>query len=290
MTHNFRAAGIMLAAMVMLSLNDAVIKHAGATLTVPQMLLFRGLLVMAVFVVALKLSGLPIISRQLVERWTLARGAFEVAATTCFLSGLVLLPLAVASSLGFSSPIFIALLAGPVLGERVGALRWMAMAVGFGGTLLITRPFSADFSAAMLLPVAAAALVAGRDLVTRRIGAHQSSLYVALITATMVTVGGAVMSLFSWRPVTAASLAWIALAAVLLSIAYFSLITAFRTGEAAAIAPLKYVSIVIAIILGALIWDERLTSLQFAGVAMVVAAGVIIFYRERRGSQAPPES
>src|SRR5690606_13807214 len=152
------------------------------------------------------------------------------------------------------------------------------------------RPFSADFSAAMLLPLAAAALVAGRDLVTRRIGPHQSSLYVALITATMVTVGGAVMSLFSWRPVTAASLAWIALAAVLLSIAYFSLITAFRTGEAAAIAPLKYVSIVIAIILGALIWDERLTSLQFAGVAMVVAAGVIIFYRERRGSQAPLES
>lgn len=271
----------MFGAMIMLTLNDAIVKHIGQSLAVGQVLLLRGLMVMVVFAVAIKVAGLPLVSRQLAERWTLLRGAFEVSATACYLSALVLLPLAVASALIFVSPIFITLAAACLPGEKVGWSRWLAVFVGFFGSLLITRPWGVDFDAFMLLPIAAAALIAGRDIVTRRISQHQSSLYVAFITAAMVTAGGAVMCLFTWRTVTPESLCWIALCAVLLSGAYFSLITAFRTGELSFIAPLKYVSIVIAIALGAWIWNERLAALQLAGVVLVIVAGITILYRER---------
>lgn len=271
----------MLAAMVMLTFNDAVIKHVGQSLAVGQVLLFRGLMVMAVFAAAIRIAGLPLITRQLGERWTLVRGLFEVAATACFLSGLVLLPLAVASALVFMSPIFITLVAAALPGEHVGWRRWSAVLVGFGGTVLITQPFGASFSLAMLLPIAAAALVAGRDIATRYISAHQSSLYVAFLTAAMVTLGGAVMSLFQWQPVTLTSLGWIAICAILLSGSYFSLITAFRIGEMSFVAPLKYVSIVIAIALGAWIWNERLDVSQLAGVVLIIGAGIAIFVRQR---------
>lgn len=281
MNANLRAGVVMIAAMIMLTGNDAVIKHVGQSLAVGQVLLFRGLMVMAIFAVAILASGMPLVSRQLLERWTLVRGAFEVSATACFLSALVLLPLAVASSLVFVSPIFITLVAAVMPGERVGWRRITAVLVGFAGSALITQPWGASFSATMLLPLLAAALVAGRDISTRYISPHQSSLYVAFLTATMVTAGGAVMCLTQWRPVTATALAWIALCALLLSGAYFALITAFRSGELSFVAPLKYVSIVFAIFLGNLLWDESLEPLQLAGVALVVGAGVTIFYRER---------
>jgi drug/metabolite transporter (DMT)-like permease len=286
MNDNLKAGGIMLAAMVMLTANDAAVKHTGDTLAVGQILLIRGLLVMLIFAIAIHWSGQPVLSRQLTERWTLVRGTFEVAATACFLTGLILLPLAVASALVFASPIFITLVAGPLLGERVGWRRWLAVFGGFAGTLLITRPWSETWTWAVLLPLVAAAFVAGRDVATRYISAHQSSLSVAFLTATMVTVGGGIMSLFEWRPVTAASLGWISFCAVLLSGAYFLLITAFRTGELSFVAPLKYVSIVFAIALGAWIWDERLSAIQIVGVVLVCASGIIILKRERAaGSQ-----
>jgi drug/metabolite transporter (DMT)-like permease len=285
MSTNLKAALVMIGAMVMLTFNDAIVKHTGQTLSVGQILLFRGLMVMTIFAVAIRFSKLPLLTRQLGERWTLVRGVFEVSATACFLSGLVLLPLAVASALVFASPLFITLVAGGLLGERVGWRRWLAVLMGFGGTLLITEPWGASWSVALLLPIAAAALVAGRDISTRYISPHQSSLYVAFLTATMVTIGGAVMSLFQWREVTPTSIGWVAVCAVLLSGAYFALITAFRSGELSFIAPLKYVSIIVAIGLGALIWDERLSLLQFAGVGLVIAAGVVIFYRGRKARE-----
>lgn len=280
MNDNVKAGVIMLAAMVMLTANDAAVKHTGDTLAVGQILLMRGLLVMAIFAVAIRWSGQPVLSRQLTERWTLVRGVFEVAATACFLTGLILLPLAVASALVFASPIFITLAAGPLLGERVGWRRWLAVLGGFAGTLLITRPWSEAWTWAALLPILAAIFVAGRDIATRHISAHQSSLSVAFLTAAMVTIGGAIMSLFEWRPPTAASLGWISFCAILLSGAYFLLITAFRTGELSFVAPLKYVSILFAIGLGAWIWDERLTTIQIAGVVLISASGIFIFRRE----------
>ncbi len=281
MNSNLRAGAIMLFAMVMLSFNDAVIKYAGERLGVGQMLMFRGLMVMAIFAVAIRVAGLSLWSRQMIERWSLARGALEIGATLTFLSGLVRLPLAVAATLVFTSPLFITLLAGPLLGERVGWRRWLAVLLGFVGAVLITRPWSADWSWAMLLPLIAAVFVAGRDICTRYISNSQSSLYVAFMTAALVTLGGIGYAPFDWRPVEPAALAWIGLCAMLLAAAYFALITAFRSGELSFIAPLKYSSLVIAIGLGAWIWDERLRPVQFAGVALVALSGLVIFYRER---------
>ncbi|GJL83696.1 MAG: membrane protein [marine bacterium B5-7] len=282
MNNNLRAGLIMVAAMLMLSLNDAAIKHTGERLDVGQILMLRGIIVMFIFAIALRASRLPLFSAALKDRWTLIRGGFEVAATVCFLSGLVLLPLGVASALVFASPIFTTIVARPLTGERVGAWRWLAVIMGFCGTVLITRPWSADWSIAMLLPIAAAVFVAGRDIVTRYIGTGQSSLHVALVTATLVTLGGVIMAPWRWQPVDPASLGWISLCGVLIAGAYFSLITAFRSGDLSFVAPLKYVALVFAIGLGALIWDERLSLVQIIGVVSVSASGLLLFAVERR--------
>jgi drug/metabolite transporter (DMT)-like permease len=132
---NIKAALLVMVAMSMITTNDAIVKHLTQVFGIGQIMLIRGLLVCIIFAAFLKASNIPVLSKKMFHRWNIIRGLLELGATAAFLTGLSMLPLATASSLGFSSPIFLAVLAAIFL------LRGVASYLPFGPIGDTVEPF-----------------------------------------------------------------------------------------------------------------------------------------------------
>ena len=270
-------------AMVMITANDAVVKHLTQVFAIGQIMFIRGLLVCLIFAAFLLASGKPVLSRRAFHRWNIIRGLLELGATFAFLTGLSMLPLATASTLGFSSPIFLALLVSIFLNEKVTLLRWLVIFAGFAGVLMITNPFAEEINWAVIFPIVCAILVALRDLTIRYVPNDIPSMQVAFTNAWIVMLGGGVLSLFQgWSSVDTGWYIWFPILGVAMFCGYIFYIVGTRMGELSFIGPFKYTSVVLAIFIGYLIWDEKPTTLMLAGAAVIILSGIILLAGEKR--------
>jgi drug/metabolite transporter (DMT)-like permease len=189
----------------------------------------------------------------------------------------------VASTLGFASPIFLALLAAVVLKEHVGLDRWIVILVGFGGVMLITNPFSDSASWAVVFPIICAFFVALRDIAIRYVPSDIPSSQVAFMNACIVMTGGGIYSIFQgWGEADLQWYLWFFGLGGALYCGYLFLIIGSRLGELSFIGPFKYISILIAIIYGYLIWGDEPTPGMLAGAAIIVISGIILLSTEKR--------
>ena len=281
--NNLKAALFVVIAMSMITTNDAIIKHITEVFNVGQIMFLRGALICVIFAGVMRLRGQPVFQRRSLHRWSLFRALFELCATLFFLTGLSLLPIAVASTLGFSSPIFLALLAAIVLKEKVGLDRWLIILIGFGGVLLITNPFAAGASWAVIFPIACAFFVALRDIAIRYVPNDLPSTQVAFTNAWVVMIGGGLYSIYQgWGEADLQWYLWFIALGIALYSGYLFLIIGSRLGELSFIGPFKYVSILLALLYGYLIWDETPTLTMLAGAAIIVISGIILLSSEKR--------
>jgi len=276
MSDNIKAALLIMLAMTFISCNDAIMKTMTESLGIGQILFIRGCIASLLFIAILKYRKWPIFPKQAFSRVNLGRASCEMCATFCFITGLSLMPIATVSTLTWTSPILSTLLAALILKENVVALRWLAVIIGFFGITLVTNPFTGEFDAVMLLPLMAAAFVSTRDIFTRRIPKELNSIYITMATIMLVTCGGFILSLFDWRPVAISNVLALSCSAVLLSLGFFSQITAMRKGELSFIAPFSYFGIIVALTLGIIFWQEYPTLIMLGGVALIVISGIII--------------
>ena len=285
--NNLKAALFVVIAMSLITTNDAIVKHITEVFNVGQIMFLRGALICVIFASVMRLRGQPVFRRSSLHRWNLLRALFELGATLFFLTGLSMLPIAVASTLGFSSPIFLALLAGIVLKERVGLDRWIVILVGFGGVLMITNPFSGEASWAVIFPIICAFFVALRDIAIRYVPSDLPSSQVAFTNAWVVMLGGGLYSLYQgWGEADLSWYLWFIVLGAVLYGGYFCLIIGSRLGELSFISPFKYVSILIAIVYGYLIWDEQPTPVMLAGAIVIVISGIILLSTEKRRARS----
>jgi drug/metabolite transporter (DMT)-like permease len=247
---------MLLAQLLVMPANDAVVKHLAASLPVGQLAWAR------FFVNFLLLAPLALWQhgRKALRGGRpglqLARGGLITASNLLFIAGLAYVPLAQAISLVFVAPLAVAILSPWALGERVGRLGWVAAATGFLGALIIIRPGFGSASLASLLPLTAGLSFAAYLLITRKLAGTAP----ALVTQTMTAAVGAVITSLLLP------LVWVApdpvelglmLAIGGLSCAGHLLITmAHEHAPAATLAPLTYLGIVSATVLGYLIFDE----------------------------------
>ena len=284
---NLKAAFFVVIAMTMITTNDAIVKHITEVFNVGQIMFLRGALVCILFAGMMLWRRQPVFNRRTLHRWNLLRALFELGATLSFLTGLSLLPIAVASTLGFSSPLFLALLAAVLLRENVGLERWLTILVGFGGVMLITNPFSESASWAVIFPVICAFFVALRDIAIRFVPNELPSSQVAFTNAWVVMLGGGIFSLFQgWGEADPGWYLWFLGLAGAIYCGYLFFIMGSRLGELSFIGPFKYVSIIIAIIYGYLIWGDKPTTTMLAGAAIIVFSGIILVSSEKRRSRA----
>ncbi|MDD9997175.1 MAG: DMT family transporter, partial [Rhodospirillaceae bacterium] len=179
-------------------------------------------------------------------------------------------------TLAWTSPMFLAVVAAVVLKENVTLRRWLVVLIGFAGVVLITNPASEEFSLAMLLPLAAAALISVRDLVTRRLDPGLHSLYVTWTTLVAVTIAGFLISFLDWKPVALTQIIWLAASAMFLSSAYFFQIRAVRLGELSFVAPFSYTGILAAVFYGFVVWSDLPGPTMILGILLVMSSGLYI--------------
>jgi drug/metabolite transporter (DMT)-like permease len=273
----------MAAAMAAFTINDAITKAVSAEMNFGQVMLVRGLFAIALIAaLALHQRALRPL-RTLMTMAIVLRVAGEIGATILFLAAIVNLPLANTTAILQVLPLAITLGAALTFGEPVGWRRWLAIAAGFIGVLIIVRPGVEGFNQFSLFALISVIFCAIRDLATKRIPAPIPSLFVTLLTTISVTIAGAgiLVPLGGWTPPSGRSLALLAFTAILLLIGYQCIIMALRTGDISAVAPFRYSALLWAMLLGYLVFGDVPDAMMVSGAAIIVASGLYAFYRER---------
>ncbi|GGK37202.1 DMT family transporter [Salinarimonas ramus] len=281
---NRRGILAMLVGMGLFVVSDATMKLASAHFPTGQMLAVRGAFASALVLVLVVAMGEAHRLRALAQPFVAGRALIESVIAFMFISALATAPLADLTAILQAAPIIVTLLL-VVLGlERVGWRRWAAILVGFAGVLLIVRPGPEGFDTSALLALAAAILVAGRDLVTRLIHADVPSIVVVLGTTAMVAIVGPAIGLAlgeEWRPVLRAETLILVGAACLYVLANIAIVTAFRKADVSVVAPFRYASVAAALVVGFLVFGEFPDAVALSGFALVVGAGIYSWHRER---------
>ncbi|MDH5355751.1 MAG: DMT family transporter [Gammaproteobacteria bacterium] len=282
-TNNIKAALLVVIAMTMITTNDAIIKHLTQVFEIGQIMFLRGLLVCIFFVVIMRVKKQPVIVKAAFHRWNFIRALLELGATFAFLTGLSMLPLATASTLGFSSPIFLAILAAMLLGEKVSLGLWAIILAGFTGVLIISNPFAESANWAVIFPIACAVLVALRDIAIRYVPNNIPSLHVAFTNAWVVMLGGGLMAIFQgWNHAELSWYLWFFALSFAIFCGYFFYIEGTRLGNLSFVGPFKYVSVLLAILYGYILWGETPTLSMIFGAAIIIFSGILLLAGEKR--------
>lgn len=210
------------------------------------------------------------------------RGLLMVAAAWLYFTSLMYLPLADATALVFSAPIFITALSVPLLGEQVGWRRWAAVLLGFVGVMIIVRPGGATFQLASLLPIGTALLYATFMISARWIDRRESLWTMMLFVMLFPMLYAAPVALAQWTPVARADIGMFIAIAVFGSLGITLIGQAFRLAPAAIVAPFDYTALIWATGLGWLIWGDVPVAWTMLGAAIIVISGIIIILREAR--------
>jgi drug/metabolite transporter (DMT)-like permease len=280
---NQRGALFMAVAMASFTVNDAITKFSSGSMSMAQVMLVRG--VFATLLVGLLAwkSGALAKPRQALQPLVALRVLGEAGGTVSYLLALAHLPIANVSAMQQALPLAVTMGAALFFGEGVGWRRWMAIAVGFAGVLVIVRPGFAGFTAYSLLVLGSVVFCAVRDLATRRIPNDIPTLLISAVTSFAMTVLGAALlpAMGGWSPMTSGGVGLLALAAVLVLIGYQFIIMAMRVGDISFIAPFRYTALVWSIALGILVFGDFPDGIMILGSLIIVGSGLYTLYRER---------
>ncbi|MEM6610516.1 MAG: DMT family transporter [Pseudomonadota bacterium] len=290
---------------------DVIVKFLSSGYAHYQITFFRTVIAFAVLLVLiapLTGSGLNFRTRRLGAH--LLRGLCVVFANLCFFLALAAMPLAEAVAIFFVSPFLIALFSIFFLGETVGPRRWAAIAVGLLGVLIVLRPGTAAFQYAALLPIAAAAGYGMLHIITRRIGGTESAATLTFYTMIVmmgvaglagVAFGNGWLDLFDHPSLSFLFRAWVWPAAfdlllitvlgVAIAFAGFAISEAYRTSEAAFIAPFEYIALPLSVLWGVVVFDEWPDVWAVTGIGLIMMSGLVLVWREavaRRDDRPDP--
>ncbi|XOY57130.1 MAG: DMT family transporter [Rhodobacterales bacterium] len=284
MSDNIRGALLMVGGMCAFTVNDAFMKSLSGDIPLFQAVLLRG--IFAIICLSIMCRVMDQLHFNLPRRdWGLImlRTLGEVGGTYFFLTALFHMPIANVSAILQALPLAVSLAATLFLGEALGWRRFAAIAIGFVGVVLIIQPGGADFSSYSIYALIAVACITLRDLAVRRMSVQVPVVFVALIAAIGVTALGAIGSLFiTWQPMSATSAMQIGGATICLIFGYIFSVSAMRSGEISFVAPFRYTSLLVALILGMAVFNEWPNVLTVLGASIVVATGLFTLWRERR--------
>lgn len=278
-----RGIGLMVLAVSTFTCLDTVSKYLAQHYPVPAIVWVRYVVHLALMVAVLApRQGMELV-RTTNLRLQVIRGIVLTASSLVFLTALSLMPLAEAASIAFMTPIIIAVLAGPVLGERVEARTWIALAGGFLGVLLIVRPGGGLFTWAALLPLASAFMMALYQMLTSKLAGRDAALttlfYPALIGTALVPL---VFPHQLALPREALHAGFFVLIGVLGGLGHFFLIHAHHYAPATILSPFMYAQLLTALFLGWLVFGQLPDALALAGMAAICSSGLLLILRHRR--------
>lgn len=221
------------------------------------------------------------------------RGFCLAMATICFFSAIFYMPLAEATALIFVAPIFTAMLSGTILKEKVARVTWFASAIAFAGVILVLRPNLAEVGWIALLPLGSAMFFSFMMIANRAVATQGSSLsmqaFIALFAAPVLIAAaylgktsGIQMFAVGWPP--AIVVAKCMLVAVTASSAHWMVYIGTAKAGAATVAPMTYVQLLVAIVLGWALFGSTPDLATLIGSAIIIAAGLLIWAGTRKAT------
>ncbi|MFC6636891.1 EamA family transporter [Sulfitobacter sp. JBTF-M27] len=283
------AIGLSLLSLVFFDLMGLIIKRLSADYSAAELSAYRNFFGLIPSAIALWSSrswhdgG----RRLRVRQWTLigARGLIVTLAQLMFYLSLGRIAFASATTISYSSGLFMTAFAVLLLGERVGIIRWIAVVIGFVGVVMVMGPGRDTFTFDSLLPLAAAALYALTGVTARLIDDDVPSALINLYSTGFAVLGSVVLALLlgGFSPIQNASdFAWIIAMGVSGGIAVLLLVISFRMTEQSNLAPFSYLGIPMAFVFGWMFFGEAPWQDLFPGAILIVIGGLLVVWRERR--------
>ena len=301
MSENTKGILCLAGALVFLTISDSIIKWLSPQYALHQIMLFRAFFALLVVLVFIFFGGGVQSLKTRRPALHLLRGMFLVFANMFFFLGLATMPMGETVALFFVAPLFICLLAQPVLGEKVGVTSWVAIGIGLIGVLIMVRPGTDIFRITSLLPILAALMYAGMQMVTRKLGlqdqASTMTFYIQVCFILVSVVIGMVVGdgrfgdsdnptvgflLRAWRMPDFVDLQLLALCGCIVAFGGYFMSQAYRIGQASIIAPFEYTSLPFALIMGYLLWGDWPDVISFVGCAFIVGGGLIVALFDKR--------
>ncbi|MEL6482769.1 MAG: DMT family transporter [Pseudomonadota bacterium] len=226
--------------------------------------------------------------RSAAPKKQLLRSIFLFGSTILNFTALKYLPITVTTTIMFAGPIVVTLLAIPMLGERVGVHRIAAVCVGFLGVLVVMQPWGVEFHPAMLLSVAALTVAALYFILTRMLAGIETNATSQLWSSGLATVCLAPVAFPVWvMPEMGIDVLVLCLIGCFGAFGHIAVTYAHRMADASLLAPVIYIQILFAAIAGILVFDSWPTLYTLGGGAIIIAAGIYIWHRERVRASAP---
>lgn len=279
---NLRGIAIMLVAVGAFSMMDAGLKVLAPDFPLMQVAALRGLATLPLAAVWVAVDGG--FAQLWRVRWPLhlLRGVLGIATLVWFTWALRYLPLSTTYAIFFVAPLIITALAVPILKERVGWRRWLVIAVGFAGVLVVLRPTGAGtLTLAGLAVFATAAGYALSAITVRVLGRTDTSQSMVFWLMLMVALGGGALALPEWRGIEGHHWPVLAGIGVTGAVGQYALTEAFRRGQASVIAPFEYTALAWGLGLDWVVWHVSPSARTLGGAAVIIGSGMYLIRHER---------
>jgi drug/metabolite transporter (DMT)-like permease len=284
-------AGIafMLAGISMFSFNDALGKWLLADYSVAELLLIRSAAALILLAPFLRKTGVAAFTTAPQPVLQIARVVLSALEVAMFFWAVSYLPLADTVTFYLAGPIYVTALSVVLLGETVGWRRWSAVLVGFVGVVLALRPSAASFTLPAFIALGGSMFFSVLMITTRMLRETQDTVLIAgQIGATLLF--GAVAAPFGWVTPSLRDFLLMSLFGVLSIVALACVNRSLKLAPASVVVPYQYTMIVWAIVLGYVVFGDLPDLFTLAGAAIIIAAGLYIFWREQAQGRPEPAS
>jgi len=261
---------------------DTIAKHLARSYPVPGVVWARYAASLLILLGFLAAKGQLARLRTARPGLQIMRGLLLAGASLLYFTSLTVLPLAEAAAIGFVMPLFLALLAVPMLGERIGAARLAAVLVGLAGALVIVRPGAAVFTPYALLPIGMALCNALYQILTRKVAGVEHPMTSLAWGAIVGAVLFSFVLPFAWvTPTSPWDWVLLGIIGLLASVGHFTLIRAYDYATTTGLAPFFYTQLVWVMLLGWLVFGDFPDGWSLLGMAIVVASGIFLVGHQR---------
>lgn len=277
----------MLVAVGALALMDACLKTLSGRYPAMQVAALRGMTTLPVVLIWVGATGSFSSLSRVRFPLHVVRGGLGILALSLFTYGVRALPLSEAYAIFFVAPVLITVFAGWLLRERIGWARWVAIAGGLLGVLIVLRPSGAGaISLPGLAVLICAACYALSAITVRVLGRTDSTQSMVFWLMAFVAIGAGALALPNWRPVPSSDWPILVALAATGSVGQWAVTEAFKLGESSVIAPLEYTALLWGIGLDWVLWNTTPAARALAGAGVVIVSGIYLVRHERVHAEA----
>ena len=279
-TDRLRGIALMVLAVGLFAIMDALVKWLGQDYTTVQILFFRSVFAFIPLGFLIFRGGVARALRMQSPLAHLVRSLVGLVAISTFFYGFARLPLADVIAISFAAPIFVTALSVPLLGEKVGPLRWSAVLVGFIGVMIMLQPGTGLFNPISAIPLFGTIFYALAMIMVRKLSHTETAASIVFyFTLTCALVSGALLP-FQWSTPDLPDLALLIAVGLVGGLAQITVTKAFSLADIAVVIPFEYTGMIWGALFGYLIWAEVPGNNIWVGVTIVTASGLFILYRE----------